>query len=449
MKMIRTVSSFAAVLAFTRVGHAAPPIVLDTFDVNGSLDCVTTPLIDDDPSLAGGRRFSDVNAVTCGSGAAAVMTIADGYAEVWGSDPSSARWLYGVTGGGPALDIALKANSVVEVDVGNVPGGTTFYVLAMGSGGSLYERSGIAVESDSTLQVPLSSLLEGSTPMDDAAAADVDSFIIQASGLSAAAQGSGLVVDEIRVVRSFGPYNSLIKQTPFNGDNGGLSDCNNGGVTIESGLDDGADESNAAAGLSDDGELSPGEVENSTDLCNGTNGATGATGPAGDAGPQGPIGPQGEIGATGATGPAGDAGAAGERGPTGATGAVGAAGATGAAGPAGAAGNPGADGATGERGPTGAAGEPGADGATGERGPMGATGMTGATGAAGQDGNPGARGADGGVGPAGADGSSCAVSTSAPSGQTRSGLSLVLSLAVAAVVVLRRGRSRAADSRPR
>lgn len=316
----------------------------------------------------------------------------------------------------------------------------------MGSGGSLYERSGIAVESDSTLQVPLSSLLEGSTPMDDTATADVDSFIIQASGLSSAAQGSGLVVDEIRVVRSYGPYNSLIKQTPFSGDNGGLSDCSNGGVTIESGLDDGADESNAVAGLSDDGELSPGEVENSTDLCNGTNGATG---PAGDAGAQGPIGPQGEIGATGATGSAGDAGAAGERGPTGATGAVGAAGATGATGPTGAAGNPGATGATGERGPAGAAGEPGADGATGERGPTGATGMTGATGADGQDGHPGAQGADGGVGPAGADGSSCAISTSAPSGHTRSGLSLVFSLVVATAVALRRGRSRTADSRAR
>jgi Collagen triple helix repeat (20 copies) len=500
MKSIRSFSSLAAILAYTGGAHASPPIVLDTFDVASSVDCLTSPLIHDDPSLAGGRRYSDVNAGTCNTGQEAVITMGNGSAEVWGNDVVEARWLYGTTGAGTPLGLELTSDSVIEVDFGNVPSGTAFYAFAYSVSG-FYDISGLLPTTGTTLQVPISSLRNGGgVPIDDTAASLIDSFIFHVSGFSGGLQGSGLVVEEFRVIRSSGPYNSLLTQTVFVGNNGGLSACTNGGVTIASGLDDGADANDAAAGLADDGELDPGEVEDSTDLCNGTDGTdgidgtdgtdgtdgidgvdgapgpegpTGPQGPAGDAGapgpqgPQGATGPMGEAGAAGPAGPAGpqgpagDAGAmgamgepgaagpAGPQGPAGDAGAMGAMGAPGAAGPAGpqgpagdagamgAMGEPGATGPAGPQGPAGDAGAMGAMGAIGEPGPAGSQGATGSRGAMGLPGEPGA---DGGVGPAGAAGADASCAFAGVSPATRSHSALGYALGVVALLTARRRR---------
>jgi hypothetical protein len=60
------------------------------------------------------------------------------------------------------------------------------------------------------------------------------------------------------------------------------ANCATGGIKVESGLDDDRD-----------GTLDPGEIDETTYVCNG---ATGATGPQGPAGPQGPQGPAGAAG---------------------------------------------------------------------------------------------------------------------------------------------------------
>jgi Collagen triple helix repeat (20 copies) len=497
MKSIRSLSSLAAILAYTGGAHASPPIVLDTFDVASSVDCLTSPLTYDDPSIAGGRRYSDVNAGTCNTGQEAVITMGNGSAEVWGDDVAEARWLYGTTGAGTPLGLELTSDSVIEVDFGNVPAGTAFYAFAYSVSG-FYDISGLLPTTGTTLQVPISSLRNGGgVPIDDTAASLIDSFIFHVSGFYGGLQGSGLVVEEFRVIRSSGPYNSLLTQTVFVGNNGGLSACTNGGVTIASGLDDGADANDAAAGLADDGELDPGEVEDSTDLCNGTDGTdgtdgidgapgpegpTGPQGPAGDAGapgPQGPPGATGPMGEAGATGPAGEPGAAGPvgpqgpagdagamgamgepgemgapgpegpPGPAGDAGAMGAMGEPGAAGPAGpqgpagdagamgAMGEPGAAGPAGPQGPAGDAGAMGAMGAMGEPGPAGSQGATGSRGAMGL---PGERGADGGVGPAGPAGAdaSCAIAGVSPA--TRNHSALGYALGVVALLTARRRR---------
>jgi hypothetical protein len=105
-------------------------------------------------------------------------------------------------------------------------------------------------------------------------------------------------------------HNSLVNVTPFDGTRG---DCDEGGLEVETGLDDGG-----ATDTADDGILGATEVDETQILCHGPSiaGATGAVGATGATGATGAAGASGAVGATGATGAT--------EGATGATGAAGA-----------------------------------------------------------------------------------------------------------------------------
>lgn len=217
--------------------------------------------------------------------------------------------------------------------------------------------------------------------------------------------------------------NGAIAQTVLN--SAPLADCPNGGITVQSGIDNNGDQL-----------LSSSEVTTEQYICNGNTGVNGTNTmtsllaikeePIGincpSGGSQVNLGVDtnannvldvseitsvnyvcqitraapGELGATGATGPIGLTGANGSNGTNGTNGSTGTPGAIGETGTAG---------AVGATGPTGATGLPGANGTNGSNGAAGAVGLTGLTGAAGPAGATGAAGPAGPTGPSGPAGS--------------------------------------------
>jgi hypothetical protein len=143
----------------------------------------------------------------------------------------------------------------------------------------------------------------------------------------------------------------------------GNENCPEGGIEIDTGLDNGANGSIAL-----DGVLEDGEVQTASFICEGAMGPTGSTGPTGDTGPMGDTGATGSMGATGSRGASGETGPTGAMGATGPTGSMGDLGLQGATGPTG---TSGATGGLGPTGPTGGTGESGAGGATGPTGAAG------------------------------------------------------------------------------
>lgn len=90
-------------------------------------------------------------------------------------------------------------------------------------------------------------------------------------------------------IREFGGsvFASLIKQTVESAG----ANCANGGMKVDSGLDNGD-----GGGTANNEVLESGEIDATAYVCNGADGATGPEGPEGPEGPQGPAGPMGPEG---------------------------------------------------------------------------------------------------------------------------------------------------------